>query len=112
MDPKYSKELLENLKAQSLFEVDGINTFDFSTLYITIQHDKLKSKLKETINNCFFHKNGLFQYKNIVLGYVDTYFVKDLSDGHTKYSEVDVVFVLLFYVHGKHPWSCLDGQLT
>ena len=21
------------------------------------------------------------------------------------------VVVLLFYVHGKHPWSCRDGQL-
>ena len=23
-----------------------------------------------------------------------------------------VVVVLLFYVHGKHLWSCRDGQLT
>ena len=56
---KNSKELLENLHS-----VNSIKSFDFSTLYTTIPHDKLKSKLKAIINQCFFHKNGnrLFQY--------------------------------------------------
>ena len=43
---KNSKELLENLKAQSLLSVNSIKSFDFSTLYTTIPHDKFKSKLK------------------------------------------------------------------
>ena len=55
---KNFKELLENLKAQSLYSVNSIKSFDFSTLYTTIPHDKLKSELKEIINKCFFHKNG------------------------------------------------------
>ena len=61
---KNSKELLENLKAHSLHSVNSIKSFHFSTLYTTIPHDKLKSKLKEIINQCFFHKNGnrRFQY--------------------------------------------------
>ena len=41
---KNSKELLENLKAQSLHSVNSIKSFDY---------DKLKSKLKEIINQCF-----------------------------------------------------------
>ena len=49
---KNSKELLENLKALSLHSVNGIKSFDFSTLYTTIPHDKLKSKLKEIIHQC------------------------------------------------------------
>ena len=72
---KNSKELLENLKAQSLHSVNSIKSFDFSNLYTTIPHDKLTSKLKEIINQCFFHKNGRFQY--VVIGYKDTYFVRD-----------------------------------
>ena len=40
---KNSKELLENLKAQSLHSVNSIKSFDFSTLYTTIPHDKLTS---------------------------------------------------------------------
>ena len=50
-----SKELLENLKAQSLHSVNSIKSFDFSTLYTTISHDKLKSELKAIINQSFFH---------------------------------------------------------
>ena len=48
---KNSKELLENLKAQSLHSVNSITSFDFSTLYTTIPHDKLKSKSKSIINH-------------------------------------------------------------
>ena len=52
---KNSKELLENLKAQSLHSVNSIKSFDFSTLYTTIPHDKLKSKLGKELNKllCF-----------------------------------------------------------
>ena len=66
---KNSKEILENLKAQSLHSVNSIKSFDFSTLYTTIPHDKLKSKLKEIINQCFFHKNGNRRFQYVVIGY-------------------------------------------
>ena len=69
---KNSKELLENLKAQSLHSVNCIKSFDLSTLYTTIPHDKLKSKLKEIINRGFFHKNGNRRFQYIVIGYKDT----------------------------------------
>ena len=74
---KNSKELLENLKVQSLHSVNSIKSFEFSTLYTTIPHDKLKSKLKEIFNQCFFHKNGNRRFKYVVIGYKDTYFVRD-----------------------------------
>ena len=77
---KNSKELLGNLKAQSLHSVNSIKSFDFSTLYTTIPHDKLKSKLKEIINQCFFHKNGNLWFQYVVIGYKYTYFVRDHSD--------------------------------
>ena len=71
---KNSKELLENLKAQSLHSVNSIKSFDFTTLHTTIPHDKLKSKLKEIINQYFFHKNGNRRFQYVVIGYKDTYF--------------------------------------
>ena len=40
---KNSKELLENLNSNSLASVHSIKTYDFSTLYTTIPHSKLKS---------------------------------------------------------------------
>jgi hypothetical protein len=46
---KNSKDLLDNLKSRSFSQVFSIKTFDFSTLYTTLPHDKLKTRLKETI---------------------------------------------------------------
>ena len=82
---KTSKKLLENLKAQSPHSVNSIKSFDFSTLYTTISHDKLKSKLKEIINLCLFHKNGNRRFLYVVIGYKDTYFFRDHSDAPQKY---------------------------
>ena len=91
---KNSKELLENLKAQSLHSVNSIKFFDFSTLYTTIPHDKLKSKLKEIIDQRFFYKNGNRRFQYVVIGFKDTYFVRDHSDAPQKYSDTDVVKML------------------
>ena len=82
---KNSKEFLENLKAPSLHFVNNIKSFDFSTLYTTIPHNKLKFKLKEIINQCFFHKNGNRRFQYVVIDYKDTYFVRDHSDAPQKY---------------------------
>ena len=76
---KNSKELLENLKAQSLLSVNSTKSFDFSTLYTTIPHDKLKSKVKEIINQGFVHTNVNRRFQYVVIGYKDTYFVRDHS---------------------------------
>ena len=96
---KNSKELLENLKAQSLHFVNSIKSFEFSTLYTTIPHNKLKSKLKEIINQCFFHKNGNRRFQYVVTGYKDTYFVRDHSDAPPKYSDADIIKILEYPIN-------------
>jgi hypothetical protein len=45
----------------------SIKNFDFSTLYNTLPHDKLKTRLKETIHQAFSHRN--YGSKFVVLGY-------------------------------------------
>jgi hypothetical protein len=55
---KNSKELLENLKFRGFSKIDSIKTYDFSTLYTTISHNKLKARLFQIIDNCFLNKNG------------------------------------------------------
>jgi hypothetical protein len=77
---KNSKELLANLKAQNLFQINSIKTYDFSTLYTTIPHDKLKSRLVDIIDNCFSNKNGERKYSHLVISYQKHYFVKYHSD--------------------------------
>ena len=64
------KELLEHLNSRSLAHINSIKTYDFSTLYTTIPHTKLKSRLKNLINQCFFYKNGNHRYKYLVFGRV------------------------------------------
>ena len=51
---KNSKDLLDNLKSRSFPQVS--KTFDLSTLYTTLPHDKLKTRLKEIIHKAFSHR--------------------------------------------------------
>ena len=73
-------------------------SFDFSTLYTTIPDDKLKSKLKAIINQCFFHKYGNRRFQYVVIGYKDTYFIRDHSDAAQKYSDADVIKMLEYLI--------------
>ena len=95
---KNSKELLEHLKSPAFNHVTSIKSFDFSTLYTTIPHQKLKERLTSIIRNAFIFKNGNRRYKYLVLGHEETYFVKEHSDSKNKYSEDDIIKMLEFLV--------------
>jgi hypothetical protein len=84
---KNSKELLESLKSP-------IKTYDFTTLYTTIPHDKLKPRLFGIIDSCFFIKNAKKKYSYLVR----TYFVIHDSDSMHKYSEVDIKEMFEFLI--------------
>ena len=87
-----------NLKARSLSNITAIKTFDFSTLYTTIPHDKLKSRLKDIIHQAFFKKNGSRRYKYIVSGYRSTYFFTDKTDAKTFYTEDNIISMLEYLI--------------
>ena len=53
---KNSKDLLEYIQSMSLSSCNSIKTFDFSTLYTTIPHSKLKDTLMEVVQLCFIKK--------------------------------------------------------
>ena len=57
------KESLDHLKYPNFNLITNIKSFDFSTLYTTIPHQKLKSRLASIIRNSFLHKNGNRRYK-------------------------------------------------
>ena len=95
---KNSKELLDHLKSPNFNLITNIKSFDFSTLYTTIPHQKLKSRLATIIRNSFLHKNGNRRYKNFVLGREGPYFVKEHSDAKNKYTEEDIIKMLEFLV--------------
>jgi hypothetical protein len=93
---KNSKDLLDNLKSRSFSKISSINTFDFSTLYTTLPHDKLKTSLKETVHKAFSHRNDGSTF--VVLGYNSTYFSNNIQKGKTCYSEEQVISMLDFLI--------------
>ena len=65
---KNSKELLGHLQSPNFNHTTSIKSFDFFTLYTTIPHQKLKSRLAIIIRNSFIHKSGNRRYNFLVLG--------------------------------------------
>ena len=73
--------LLWYIQSRSLSSCNSIKPFDFSTLYTTIPHSKLKDKLRELVLQLYFiKKNGQRRYKYLVLGRDISYFAKKHSD--------------------------------
>ena len=95
---KNSKDLVEQLGSQYISGVSSIRTYDFSTLYTTIPHSLLKSRLAILIKNAFLHKNGSRRYKYIVVNYNTSYFVKIYTEARQKYTEVEVINMVHFIV--------------
>ena len=95
---KNSKDLLEYLSSDSLTYCSSIKTFDFSTLYTTLPHDKLKSVIRDLIHQCFWTKKGEKRYTYLVVGKEKAYFVRNHTDSTKKYSETDVVSMLEFFI--------------
>ena len=95
---KNSKELLKHLQSPNFIHLTSIKTFDFSTLYTTIPHQKLKSRPATIIRNSFIHKNWNRRYTFLVLGRKGPYFAKEHSDSKNKYTEDDIINMLEFLV--------------
>ena len=93
---KNFNELLELLKSSTFNHVTSIKSLDFSALYTTIPHHKLKNRLTIIIRNAFIFKNGNRRYKYLVLGHDEAYFVKEHSDSKNKNSEDDIIKMLEF----------------
>ena len=70
------KDLSECIESMSISSCNSIKIFDFSTLYTTISHSKLKHRMEELVQLCFLKKNGQRRYKYLVLGGDNSYFVK------------------------------------
>ena len=74
---KNSTNLLSSLGHLRVRKATSIQTFDFSTLYISISNDLLKSRMNNIVNNAFEHKNGATRYTNIKVGRNKSYFTND-----------------------------------
>ena len=83
---KNSTNLLSSLGHLGVHRAPSVQTFDFSTLYTSIPHDSLKSRMNKIINNAFKHKNGATRYTHIKVGRNKSYFTSDPLNGDNKYT--------------------------
>ena len=82
--------LLSSLGHLGVHRATSIETFDFSTLYTSIPHDLLKSRMNSIINNAFKHKNGATRYTHIKGCRNKSCFTSNLLNGDNKYTANDI----------------------
>ena len=85
---KNSTNLLSSLAHVGVPKATSIQTFDFSTLYTSIPHDLLKSRMNNIIYNAFEHKNGATRYTHIKVDRTKNYFTNDPLNGDNTASDI------------------------
>ena len=106
---KNSTNLLSSLSHLGVHRAISIQTFDFATLYTSIPHDLLKSRMNSIINNAFKYKNGATRYTHIKVGRNRSYFTSDPLNGDNKYTANDICKMIEFLV--DNIYVRFDGQL-
>ena len=99
---KKSINLLLSLSQLGVHRATSIQTFDFSTLYTSIPHDLLKSRMNNIINNAFKHKNGATRYTHIKVGRNKSHFTSDLLNGNNKYTANDICKMIELLVNNTY----------
>ena len=95
---KNSTNLLSSLGHLGVYKATSIQTFDFSTLYTSIPHDLLTSRMNNIINNAFKHKHGATRYTHIKVGRNKSCFTSDPLNGDNKYTANDICKMIEFLV--------------
>ena len=78
---KNSTSLLSSLDQLDVRTATSVQTFDFSTLYISIPHDLLKSRISNLVHNAFRKKDGSVRYTHIKVTRAKGYFTHDINGG-------------------------------
>ena len=102
-----SKELLEHLKSQTFNQVTSIKSFDFSTLYTTIPHQKLKKVTSIWhVKRCniwsflFILYNFLFALYNFLCVLYDFPFIL--------YNFLFILYIFLFVLYNFHLYCIIS----
>ena len=70
-----STNLLSSLVHLGVRKATSIQIFDFPTLYTSIPHGLLESRMNNIINNAFEHENGATRYTHIRVGRNKSYVI-------------------------------------
>ena len=78
---KNSTSLLSSLDQLDVRTATSVQTLDFSTLYNSIPHDLLKSRISNLVHNAFRKKDGSVRYTHIKVTRAKGYFTHDINGG-------------------------------
>ena len=95
---KNSSELLQKMNSFHYPKITSIQTFDFSTLYTSIPHHKLKDRIHMLINQTFLHENGSRKYKRLVVNGDRAFFINEETSAGKKYDKIQSCQVINFLI--------------
>ena len=78
---KNSTSLLSSLDQLDVRTATSVQTYDFSTLYTSIPHNLLKSRIAAPIHNSFKRRNGSNRYTHIKITSGKGYFIDTINPG-------------------------------
>ena len=77
----------------------SVQTFDFSTLYTSIPHDLLKSRISNLVHNAFRKKDLSGRYADIKVTRAKGYFAHDINgDGDNMYTADNICKMIEFLI--------------
>ena len=90
---KNSTSLLSSLDQLDVRTATSVQTFDFSTLYTSIPHDLLKSRISNLVHNTFRKKDGSVRYTHIKVTRAQGYFTLQITFAKSIEFLIDNIFV-------------------
>ena len=119
---KNSSELLQKMNSFHTPKITSIQTFDFSTLYISILHQKLKDRGQGTgdrihmlVSQTFHYKNGSRRWKHLVVNGDRTFFTNEETSAGKKYDETlicQIIDFLIYNIYIKVVIICFGNVLV
>ena len=96
---KNSTSLLSSLDQLDVRTATSVQTFDFSTLYTSIPHDLLKSRISNLVHNAFRKKDGSVRYTHIKVTRAKVYFTHDINGcGGNMYTADNICKMIEFLI--------------
>ena len=74
-----SEDLLSSLYELGIYTAESVQTFDFSTLYTSIPHDLLKSRISNLVHYAFRKQYEGVRYTHIKVTRAKWYFTHDIN---------------------------------
>ena len=108
---KNSTSLLSSLDQLDVRTATSVQTFDFSTLYTSIPHDLLKSRISNLVHNAFRKKDGSVRYTHIKVTRAKGYFTHDINGGRDNmYTADNICKMIEFLIDNIFVQSFLSGN--